>query len=827
MKKALFPLAFAAVALTTACSDNEIINDVPATPDSQKEQISFSLSDETASTRAGFTGSNTSIAMRIQSDEKLGSGKKYTRTVAEAAKDGTNNPTSYSTVTFTDANIRYWDDAHGRKSLLSVFAVAIPNGGANIQNGGKTLEQLLAKGDDSKDWGTNSDNTIEWTVSTTQEKDPSTATAPVKNIDKEDLVYANNIQAGGKDGIYRDYSNGNGYTPTATGDNTHKDGQMLFFQSTMTDNNATTTANTDAPGKFDKGHLKFNHALTRLSVKLVAGAGYTMAATGSFDLSSEGIQFLDMNVKGKLNIPTGRWALDSEAPKGTIVTKPTRKTTDNGSSTVTSIYYETVAQMLPDYIFADGVNTTNVMKFTIDNNEYFITQDMIYDALAAVAANKIADYGYSTDGGNKFTMMQGKNYSLSITINKKQIEAITATLKAWDDVNAEFAQDNTHITITTSRTGDEHNDELNLFKMEQDLGQIYTDDSYFNNAKGFSVFQGDYKTSGVANLQEMKKTDDSSYDPKQWYANGWYYKDNRTAYHLRMLNNLAADENGTTDAKDDNVTNADSKSYFTMRNGAQTKDYHWGAPMIQTTSTDFLKYSLTEGYSSSIHPGFVAPKNYVEKPINITELHMMSNINVVLKTTTTSNKINLRTGSGTSSDPYSFATVKITKLASTATVDMGSGLVTPSATITTEETMTRPEDNTTAGTHYFAQTTGDTPVDDVTTTQAFTWAVVPQILVRTPASTGTDNLVGITITTPDNNEYYVVADLSKIVPSSVGNQVGQMHTAGGTNYIDRWYPNHSYTYTFTLTKKGIEAITCTLAEWVTVTGTNTNISLEN
>lgn len=820
MKKSIFPLALLSV-IASSCSDTtDLINSIVNPED--KEMISFSLSDGTTGTRAGFIGSATSLAMRMQSDEKLGSGKKYTRTVANADKDITNDATSYSVVTFQDSYKRYWDDAHGRKSLLSVFAVAIPNGGSSIKNNGKTLEELLTKGDASKDWGTNSDNTIEWTVTTSeQKKDPSTATSPTENIDKEDLVYANNIQSGGTDGVYRDYSDGNGYVPTATGDVTHRNGQMLFFQGTMTDANAATTANTDAPGKFDKGHLKFNHALSRISVKLVAGTGFAQAATGSFDLSSAGIQFLGMNIKGKLDIPTGVWTPDATTPTGTIVTKPTRKTTDDGASptpAITSMYYETVAQMLPNYEFVDG-NNTNVMEFTIDDNTYFITKDMIYDALN-VTANQKTDYGYDATN-SKFTMQQGKNYSFEITINKKQIEAITATLKDWDNVSAEFAQDNTHITITTSRTGDEHNDELNLFKMEQDLGQIYTDDSYFNSAKGFSVFQGNYKASGVANLQEMKKADDSSYDPKQWYADGWYYKDNKTAYHLRMLNNLAADENGNDGSnKAENVSNTATpeKSYFTMHNGAQsTQDYHWGAPMIQTTDANFLKYNLTEGYSSSIHPGFVAPKNYVNNPINITELHMMSNINVILKTTTNSNAINLRTGTAGS---YEYATVKITKLYSEATVDMGSGLVTPTGAITTEQTMTQP-------TNYFAPVSSTDPTEDITTTQAFTWAVVPQTLVRTPAGTGTEHLVGITITTPDNNEYYIVTDLSKIVPSGVGSQVGQMHATGGTNYINRWYPNHSYTYTFTLTKKGIEAITCTLADWVTVTGQNTNIDLEN
>lgn len=816
MKKTIYSLAIATALVATSCSD-EVSNSNNFKPDSEKEMISFSLSDEASSTRAGFLKAETSLAMRIQSDEKGGSGHKYTRTVAKAAVDGTNSATSYSTVTFDGAYVRYWDDAHGRKSLLSVFAVAVPNGGSSIQNNSKTLEALLTIGDASKDWGTNSTNTIAWQVTTSaQLKDDPSVVTPTSNIDQEDLVYSNNIQEDGdlgKDGVYRwDYTAGK-HLPDATGATTHKNGQMLFFQQGMTDGDAATKAITDAPGHFDKGHLVFNHALSRITVTLVEGTGFDLDSSTDFAFATgTNITLEDMHIKGTLDLPTGVWTIPDKANGGIAnITKMAQTATGNYANDYATYpkakYYTLTAQMLPDYEFVDGVNT-NVMHFTIDGNTYFITQDMLYDALN-VSENQNDGCGY--DGTNhKFTMKQGKNYNFTLVVNKKQIEAITATLKAWDDVNAQFAQDNTHITISTSRTGTEHNDELNLFKMEQDLGDIYTDDSYFNDAKGFANIQGDYKTGGVADLREMKKNDDSSYDPKQWYAYEWYYKDNQTAYHLRTLNNLAADEGSTTSAKDENVKNdGSSHSYFSMQNGTQaSQDYHWGAPM---TTSATLQYSTTEGYSSSIHAGFVAPKNGTTNPINITELHMMSNINIVLKTTTGTNKINLRTGSGTGGDPYKYATVKLTKLYSKADVDMGSGLVTPN-TIAAEQLITQP-------TTYFVQT-GSPAEDDITTTQPFTWAVVPQVLKRDAS-----NMVGITITTPDNNEYYIIADLSTIVPTSVGSQAGQMHNT--SDPIVRWYPNHSYTYTFTLTKKGIEAITCTLADWVTVTGTNTNITLEN
>ena len=124
MKKYIIPLALAAMAFAS-CNKEEIV-----IPDDQKEMISFSMTDEAGApaTKAGFN-STTRIVMRMRSKDNATS-FRYTRTVAQA------NPMAsgkqYSDVLFDGSNKRYWDDAHGRKSLLSVYAVAVPNGDNSI-----------------------------------------------------------------------------------------------------------------------------------------------------------------------------------------------------------------------------------------------------------------------------------------------------------------------------------------------------------------------------------------------------------------------------------------------------------------------------------------------------------------------------------------------------------------------------------------------------------------------------------------------------------------------------------------------------------------------
>ena len=72
-------------------------------PDSQKEMISFSLSDGASQTRAGLHATApTKVVMRIMSEDNASpSNKKYVRTVATASAQVTGSDNStFSTISF-------------------------------------------------------------------------------------------------------------------------------------------------------------------------------------------------------------------------------------------------------------------------------------------------------------------------------------------------------------------------------------------------------------------------------------------------------------------------------------------------------------------------------------------------------------------------------------------------------------------------------------------------------------------------------------------------------------------------------------------------------
>lgn len=722
MKNLFYPLLFATALVSAACS-NDLENDDNATDPSNKTAISFVGEDNAAMTRAGFAG-NTLIAMHIRSNNKNNGSIRETRTQATAIKDASQATDSYSEISVTnDADIRYWDDAYGRAANLSVFAVAVPMNTVPTNNS-KNLVNLLT-GDNTWNEGALTE-TIEWTVT----QDQSGADV----IANEDLTYSNNISANGKGGA-------KSYNYTSSAYDKANDGCLQFR---LKDANMQ-----DGPGKFDQGNLKFNHALSRITVNLVKGTGY---GEGSFSFATDtNIKILNVPTAGKLDIEQGTWANETSS----TIKKMATTTTQSGAA------YSLMAQMLPGYTFNEG-SDVNVLEFVIDDNKYFITQDMMLDALNQGQNASVTS----------LEMAQGKNYVFTITVGKSKIINVTATLEPW--VNVEAANkdmDNSHIELSLFKNADgTPADNFDLYRLNDESKDINTGTS---DSKKWG---GNY-----TDKAGLTKNGD------KWTTN-WFFENNKSFYHFRTVNKGTKIEGTTDNAVDD---------YFVITSGTQADhDYHWGAPFL-TSTTSPIQYSKTEGYAATLSPAIGATNS----TINMTELHMMSNINVVLRTTKTSNAVALE-------DNGNQCEVSLTYFYANGQVKMGNGLVTPTGNLMASAAFTAPK----AGI--------DDKDETYNKTGAFTFAVVPQALTR---ATGDNLYVGITIKTPDNNQYYVVKSLAEIIATANGGSQNQT----ASDKVDFWYPNHNYTYTFTLTKAGISNVTCTVEKWVNVTADNKDISLED
>lgn len=800
--KHYFYSLFVATLCLSACSDDVIDDPEANKPNDQKECISFTVSDAaggqtrfatraSANPASGFT-SSTQIVARFESSKTGGTTTdvRTTRTVLTAAPLTTYEKGSYSTVTYSDAYIRYWDDAYGRYGNISVYAVAVPNMTNQTNAAGtvpnNTLEKLVNySGVDASTsntvWKTDKDtevsnNNIAWVVTNTTAQSAETMAA-------EDLCYSNNIQTGGKNGRYvwgEPNGTGDKY-PDYDYDYEKADEYPNFLDGPLS---FKSSGSATAPGHFDKGHLIFKHALSRLSVTLKEGTGFDgttpTAESTDQDFQMDGnIRLQNFPYTGTLNIKSGEWTSTTADADHPLLMY-------GGSAYDASGVYS--AHMLPGFTFAKD-NTTNVMEFVIDDNTYYITQGMIYDALTGKTNVDESD--------NKITMTQGKHYKLEITVNKTKIDNITATLADWVDVAGTTAVNNSHLTFTLSANGDPCDKDIDLYRLEDvNIGYATNKDDF--SYKGYN-WKGNYLTDAKHKTELLQENVNST--THSW-TTPWFFESNKEYYHFRTVNKGEVIKGNTgTDAND-------IDDYFEIHSDAISYDPHWGAPMDPAKNQFKYNESDNKGFSESIQYAIGA----TESQIAIQEIHMTSRINVILQTpakadgTPADNAIVLMDASNNKTE------VAITKFATTGKVYMGTGYIEPAATYTDIQAITTPAT-------YWA--TDKKKIQ----TQAYTYAVVPQALVTTSGDPAVTNKVGLRITTPDNNTYYVIEDLSKITVTKIENKPGAHHAVD--ELITRWYPGHSYTYTITLTKTGIENITCTVAEWVEVVGSGVDISLEN
>lgn len=745
MKK-YFIIGAAAALLTTSCSTDVVDN--TEVDNTGKEKILLSAGDDQSAliSRAGFT-QQTRIVARIVSESRGGEAAECVKTVltASAAEMGK----EFSNVSYaSDTYVRYWDDAHGRNSKLSVYAVAVPDKDSYTKESVTKyyIEESKLSGDGTWSSSNTDANSIKWTVSGTQ---------TTEKLDNEDLAYSNNIQAGnvGGNSVYTwDYTNKkypeNGATNAIKHTiNTTIDGRLYFTQSSN-ENDLASAPTEGVAGHFDKGQMEFKHALSRIQVNLIKGDGYSSA---TFDVT--GMQVLGQSLTGDFDIKTAAWS-----NKGTATAIDMAKWTTAASRTdgkTNAATYE--AQMLPGYTFTEN-DIANTLQLTVDGNTYYITNGMLYTAL----------------GANGKTTEMGKRYIFDITVGKNKIQNITATIVPWNDVTAENTNvNNSHATFTFygSNTSVNKCRDVKLWKYEQELTDITIGNSYTT-------------APAVANTAYTAVLGFARVDDTDTYTTSEYYNDNKTAYHFRSTNAATALDAGA--------------KTFTMSTG--NTDYHWGAPMKTGLTSSKLPYSLTEGYLSSIDKGIVAAST--ESNINLTEVHMMSQL--VIKLTS----IPLTGQTESAKVTLAGAKVKLTKLSNNGTVDMGSGLITPTTTITS---------------YPAADAFVDINVNDGV--YSCTINVIPQALVRNGGASD-DDYVGITIKTTDNNEYYIVKRLSEIIATSVGSEITNMQEAGAGKYITRWYPGHKYIYTFNITKTEIKNITATIVGWNEVVAGNTNLDLE-
>lgn len=806
MKK-LFKYTWAVIALSalTACSSNDSISDggqtpvAPTDPNAGKELIAFSPEGISGTTRAagdptGFT-SNTKVIMRIKAQNGAESSYRYTQAVATASAQTTANDdcnTKYglagkhSHLSYESNYHRYWDDAFGRTSKLTVYAVAVPDKTDASKITNTMLDQEGTKVDENynPNWYTIStaENTkVDWTVSTQQN---------ATTFADEDLVISNNIRDGITSGdnmkgrYHQEYN-----TSTSVWDKSMEYGRLEW----------EARQSGETTGKFDQGHLVFQHALSHIDIRLNEGSGFDNNSASDFKFThqvgstGQNLTLTGFNTSGKidLSIPidptsgtdnTNLWTGISSSP----ITQLKETVTDGSGVTQRKLE----GYVIPGTnLFAIG---TNVLEFEIDEAKYYVTGTQI--------ANAIRNY-YKEGGGNydsrysSFTTLQaGRHYIINLTVGKTKIDNITAAILPWEDVNsAETVAANTYCTFNFEDRG---------AKISTDLFNIYRAAKQPNPVEfitNTTTANYDWKTGYDATAATK------NYESDHWKTN-WFWENNQTYYHFRAAGiNASGAVTITTDATDGD--------YYAIQHGPLTggsyKDWLWGAPFNDVDDNYKFYYDHTDkGFAykeNGTDPQISKAIGATDQQINMLLFHMTSQIKVNLKTTTDESAVVLHEAAA-GGNPEKVTTVKIVNFLPTGKVRMGTGLVVADGV------------RVAAG---VAMTTG-TPDDAASpkTYNNFTYGMVPQAL------TGSWGTIGLEITTPDNNKYYV-RDLSTVTGTVSETNVAIPYSGSSQYTINEWYPHYTYIYTITLKKNAIQNITAAVLPWETVTGDNIKIDLEN
>ena len=790
MKKYLnYTLTALALVALMACSEDASSPSSGLAPDGGKELIAFSQ-EGSAMTRAAMTRSgfdtSTKVVLRIKAEGATSSDIRYTQAVATASAQTTDDDAcntgyglvgTHSHLTYAAGQERYWDDAFGRDSKLTVYAVAVPNKSNIIADNilDQTSPTTVSPG-----WYTvATENTkINWQVSTIQ----TATTRP-----DEDITYSNNIRTSetvNKGRYHQEYN-----SATSNWDKSMEVGRMIWQPKTVTTSETT--------GKFDQGHLVFKHALSWITIVLKEGSGFDNDSNTDFvwtNPSTQNITLKGFPTSGKLDVSTGVW---SDMVTNVDITQLDETTGTPANQTTRQLE----AIVLPQTNLYS--TTANVIEFEIDNAKYYVTGTQIAEAIRDFykTGGDHASDAHAAEYRNFTTMEAGKHYFVNLTVSKKGVSNVTAAILDWETVNSSDATpDNVYCTFTFEDRGTKWDADdaakFNLYRAAKTASDYIT-----------GTTEANYNwTTGYSNTPATK-----SYDTNHWKTTDWFWPNNLTYYHFRAAGTGASASGNPTITTD--ATNGD---FFPITSGTidggTYKDYVWGAPFTYVDNTYKIKYDGTNGFAlreDGTTKQISQALGATNSQINMLLFHVTSQIFVTVKTTTGADKVALK--DETKDEADQLTKVEILNFLPNGKVLMGTG-----AASATDGTRTA---NDYMGAGTWAAESGATP-EQVT---AYSYGIVPQNLSWTTPTAGS---IGLRITTPDGNQY-VVKDLSTCTATVSDNNLVIPYAGSSPYTINAWYPHYQYYYTVTLKQAGVANITAAVVAWETVTGDLGEITLEN
>ena len=548
--------------------------------------------------------------------------------------------------------VRYWDDygtadptnISGRNTGLTIFGVAVDGykKDGDFALPSETNNNLSSISDwKVLPWTLDSDQTSGWT--------------------SKDLLTSNNIKAG------------EGY-----------DGTLKFDD--VKSGNASDL-------------LVFTHAMSKVTVKLTAGAGFV----DSKFVSTPTVTLLGFYTEGKVNV-------EGKTTTATTTTSHDISThLDEGGQGNTTANFS--ALVFPGNSFA---NTTQIAKIEADGNVYYVTAEKINAANTA----------------DQDVFESGKNYIINVIVNKTEIK-VSATVTNWVDVESEQVSPviNINVNYGTTDTGSSENFDSFSFYRSTSLDEHYSN-GLTGNANGYFVSEAIAKKPAGSESQ-WKFYNSTNNDATEVHL---YWPNHNTHYQFRGVwptTSVGTDDTQTAPHVS-KVSESDATQKIDISNAAYSSSQNYpsnlmiGRPEVTGNCTNTeTGHTPTDLFSGGICA--------TEGKVNLNFRYVMSQVEVVLSTSGegSSDRVNIDANT----------VVEIVNVAKEGYVRLGDRVVVPS-----DATNSYTLDNVSGDGNELKRH----------------GAIVPQTLAYSSAGDSTNARFKITVTNEDNTTDVYYADIQPI-----------------------------------------------------------------
>ena len=503
----------------------------------------------------------------------------------------------------------------------------------------------------------------------------------------------------------------------------------------------------DGTLKFDKVKdntasdlLVFTHAMSKVTVKLTAGAGFV----DSKFVSTPTVTLLGFYTEGKVNV-------EGKTTTATTTTSHDISThLDEGGQGNTTANFS--ALVFPGNSFA---NTTQIAKIEADGNVYYVTAEKINAANTA----------------DQDVFESGKNYIINVIVNKTEIK-VSATVTNWVDVESAEVSPVINVDASWGTSGTGSSDSFDSFSFYRSTIFAY---GYSNgltgNTEDYFISEAIAKKPNASEETQWKFYNSTANDATEVlliigsYTRSW--PDHNTHYQFRGVwpnTSVKADDTQTAPHVS-KVSESDATQKIDIRNAAYSTSENYpsnlmiGRPEVSGSCTNTeTGHTPTDLFSGGICA--------TEGKVNLNFRYVMSQVEVVLSTSAAESSDHVNINENTK--------VEIVNVANEGYVKLGDREVVPS---------------TTKGTYKLDAVSGSG--NELKRHSA----IVPQDLSFTTAGDSTNARFKITVTNGDGTTDVYYADINPIKKTGSSDPVAP---------DGKWESGVHYVYNLKLTKTEIK-----------------------